>query len=118
MLYRAADSVTISAAKQGCFDAPCIRDTTMIRVTMIMVESVVVLTDKVNVVTCTALLIFSGIQTGTTSKTENPMPVAESPCQHTSNLEHTDQPMEATFKMSGITTALQLQLQMIQQRQT
>ena len=44
--YKAADSVMISAAKWGCFEAPGIQDTRRIRVTMIMVESVVVPTDK------------------------------------------------------------------------
>ena len=108
----------ISAAKWGCFEAPGIRDTMRIRVTIIMVESVVVPTDKTYVVTSTALLMFNGIQAGHTIIAKNAMPVAESPCQNTSHLEYTDQPIEATFKMSGITAALQLQLQMIQQRQT
>ena len=116
MVYRTADSVMISAAKRGCFEVPGIRDTRRIRRTMIMVESVVVLTDKAYVVTCTAVPMFDGIHAGHTWMAKNANPVAESPCQHTSNAEHTDQPMEATFKMSGITAALQLQLQMIQQR--
>jgi hypothetical protein len=64
IVYRAADSVIISAARRGCFEAPGIRDTRRIRVIMIMVESVVVPTDKAYVVTCTALLMLSGIQAG------------------------------------------------------
>jgi hypothetical protein len=46
IVYRAADSVMISATKRGCFEVPGIRDTRRIRVTMIMVERVVALTDK------------------------------------------------------------------------
>ena len=118
MLYKAADSVMISAAKRGCFEAPGIRDTRMIRVTMIMVERVVVPTDNAYVVAATAVPVFSVINTGPMSIIKYVMPIAESPCQYTSNLEYTDQPMEATFKMSGITAILQLRLQMIQQRQT
>ena len=118
IVYRTADSVIISAAKRGCFEAPGIRDTRRIRVTMMMVESVVVLTDRTYVVTSTALQILDGIQAGYTTRAKKAMPVTKSPCQYSSNLENTDQPMEATFNMSGIIAALQLQLQMIQQRQT
>ena len=46
MEYRAADSVMISAAKRGCFEAPGIRDTRRIRMTMILVETLVVATDN------------------------------------------------------------------------
>jgi hypothetical protein len=46
MVYRRADSMTISAARWGFFEAPGIRDTKRIRVTMIMVHTVVVPTDK------------------------------------------------------------------------
>jgi hypothetical protein len=82
MVYRAADSVIISAAKGGFFEAPGIRDTRRIRVTMIMVERVVVPTDKAYVVTLTILPTFPGIQAGYSSMTTNAMPVAESPCQY------------------------------------
>ena len=117
-VYRLADSVIISAAKRGCVEAPGIRDTKRIRVTMIIVESVVVLTDKVYVVTCISVERFTGTLTGATFTTKSPMPVTKIPCQHTSNLQHTDLPMDATFKMKGIASNFQLQLQMIQQRQT
>jgi hypothetical protein len=80
-VYRAADSVIISAAKRGFFEAPGIRDTRRIRITMIMVESVVVPTDKVYVVTSTALLMPTGNQAGYTWRTKYAMPVAKSPCQ-------------------------------------
>ena len=90
ILYRSADSVMISAAKRGPFEAPGIRDTRMIRVTMIMVESVVVPTDKAYVVACMALEMFTGIQAGYTRMTKHEMPVAKSPYQYTSNSEHTD----------------------------
>ena len=76
MVYRTADSVIISAARWGCLEAPGIRDTKRIRVTMIMVESVVVPTDKAYVVTSTAVPIFNGNQTGTTRRTKNAIPVA------------------------------------------
>ena len=75
--------------------------------TMIMVEIVVVPRDKAYAVTSAARQILNGIQTGTTARTKYTMLIAENPRQHTSNLEHIDQPMEATFKMSRITTALQ-----------
>jgi hypothetical protein len=80
IVYRAADSVIISAAKRGCFEAPGIRDTRRIRVTMIMVENVVVPTDKAYVVTCTALMMLPGIEAGHTVMTNNAIPVAKSPC--------------------------------------
>ena len=67
---------------------------------MIMVERVVVPTDKAYVLISTAPQTLSGIQAGYTWMAKYAMPVAESPCQYTSNSEHTDQPMEATFKMS------------------
>jgi hypothetical protein len=118
IVYRAADSVIISAAKRGCFEASGIRDTRRIRVTMIMVESVVVPTDKAYVVTCTALPMLTEIQPGYTWRAKFAMPVAKSAHQETSSLEYMDQPMEATFNMNGVTAALQLQLQMIQHRQT
>jgi hypothetical protein len=50
----------------------------MIRVTMMMVESVVVLTDKAYVVSITALLIVIGIQAGYTTRAKYAMPVAKS----------------------------------------
>jgi hypothetical protein len=65
-VYRTAASEMISAAKRGCFEAPGIRDTMRIRVIMIMVESVVVPTDRVYVVTCIELLILNGNQAGHT----------------------------------------------------
>jgi hypothetical protein len=46
MVYRTADSVMISAAKRGFFEAPGRRDTRKIRVTMRMVQTVVVPADK------------------------------------------------------------------------
>jgi hypothetical protein len=46
MEYKTADSMIISAAKRGCFDAPGIRDIRRIRVIMIIVEAVVVATDN------------------------------------------------------------------------
>ena len=79
MVYRTADSVINSAAKGGFFEAPGIRDTSRIRVTMIMVESVVVLTDKVYVVTDIALTRLFEIQAGYTAMINNAMPVAEVP---------------------------------------
>jgi hypothetical protein len=81
IVYRAADSVIISAAKRGCFEAPGIRDTWRIRVTMIMVDSVVVPTDKVYVVDCTALPMLTGIQAGYTWMAKYAIPVTKSPCQ-------------------------------------
>jgi hypothetical protein len=81
IVYRAADSVIISADKRGFFEAPCIRDTRRIRVTMIRVESVVVPTDKAYVVTFTAVQIFCGIKAGHTMKAKYAMPVAKSCCQ-------------------------------------
>jgi hypothetical protein len=117
-VYRAADSVIISAARRGFCEAPGIRDTRRIRVTMIIVESVVVPTDKAYVVTSTELPMLTGIQVGYTWMTKYAMPVAKVPVSKTSNLEYTDQLMEVTFNMSGMTAALQLQLQMIQHRHT
>jgi hypothetical protein len=81
IVYRAADSVIISAAKRGFLEAPGIRDTRRIRVTIMMVESVVVPTDKAYVVTCTALPMVIGIQAGHTTMAKEVMPVAESSCQ-------------------------------------
>ena len=76
--YKAADSVMISAAKRGCFEAPGIRDTKRIRVTMMMVETVVVATDNAIPEIWTALAMCGGIQTGHTEMTKYAMPVAES----------------------------------------
>jgi hypothetical protein len=50
--------------------------------------------------------------------TKNAMPVAENQCQQIPISAHMDEPMEAIFKMSGMPANFQLQLQMIQQRQT
>jgi hypothetical protein len=76
-VYRTADSVIISAAKRGAFEAPGNRDTRRIRVTIIMVERLVVPTDKAKLVSAIALPIFAEIQTGTNSMTKYAMPVAE-----------------------------------------
>jgi hypothetical protein len=77
MEYRAADSMMISAAKRGCFEAPGIRDTRRIRVTMITVETVVVPTDNVIHKISTSSMICCGIQTGITTMTKHAMPAAE-----------------------------------------
>jgi hypothetical protein len=77
MESKAADSVMISAAKRGCFEAPGMRDTRRIRVTMIMVEKDVVVTDNAIQEICTALLICGGIQTGHMAITKCARPAAE-----------------------------------------
>jgi hypothetical protein len=46
MEYRAADSVIISAAERSCFEVPGIRDTRTMRITMMIVQRVVVPTDN------------------------------------------------------------------------
>jgi hypothetical protein len=80
-VYRTADSVMISAAKRGCFEAPGIRDTRMIRVTIRIVDRVVVPTDRAYEVTSKSVQMVAGIQAGYTRVTKNAIPVAESPCQ-------------------------------------
>jgi hypothetical protein len=49
-------------------------------VTMIMVESVVVPTDKAYVVAFTALAMLAGSQAGDTVSAKHAVPVAKSPC--------------------------------------
>ena len=78
MEYKAADSVMISAAKRGCFEAPGIRDTRRIWVTMIMVETVVVVTDNITEEIRRALITCGGNQTGDTARAKIEIPVTES----------------------------------------
>jgi hypothetical protein len=77
MEYKAADSMMISAAKWSCFEAPGIRDTRTIRVTMIMVETVVVPTDNAIQEISTPSGICVGIQAGYTESANCVRPAAE-----------------------------------------
>jgi hypothetical protein len=85
---------------------------------MTIVETAVVATDNVKEVIITPLEISGEIQTGAITMTKFAMPVAEGRCQETSSSDDMDKPMEPTFKTSGTPANFQLQLQMIQQRQT
>jgi hypothetical protein len=58
----------------------------------------------------------AAVEAGSTTMAKHTIPEAESPCQHISRSEITDQPMEHMFKISGMTAAFQSQI--IQQRQT
>jgi hypothetical protein len=78
MVYKAADSMMISAAKRGCLVAPGIRDTRRIRVTMMTVETVVVVTDNAIQEMRTAREICGGTQMGHIASAKFAMPVAES----------------------------------------
>jgi hypothetical protein len=77
MEYKAADSMMISAAKWSCFEAPGIRGTRTIQVTMIMVETVVVPTDNAIQEISTPAAICVGIQAGYTAITKFVRPAAE-----------------------------------------
>jgi hypothetical protein len=118
--YKAADSMMISAAKRGPFDVPGIRETRRIRVTIMMVEAVVVPTDNAMEAIRRGLLICSGIQTGQINRAKYAMPAAENSVRSPRQILCTlaDTPMEATFKASGTPTTFQLWLQTIQVRHT
>jgi hypothetical protein len=118
IVYKAADSMMISAAKWSCFDAPGIRDTRKTWVTMMMVEEVVVPTDNAIEQIWTALLMGGGIQAGHTKIAKYPMPVAESNVRTQVKCRMPAWPMEVMFKMSGTAVTFQQWLDIIQQRQT
>jgi hypothetical protein len=83
MEYKAADSVIISAAMRGCFDAPGIWDTRRIWVTMIIAEAVVVATDRaMQEIITSAFSIWPGAWTWHTALEKYAIPVAEfwEPC--------------------------------------
>jgi hypothetical protein len=76
--YKAADSAIISAAKWGCFTAPGTQDIRTMRVTIIMVEVVVVAADNATREISGALKICSGIQAGHTWNAKATRPAADS----------------------------------------
>jgi hypothetical protein len=85
---------------------------------MILVEVAVVATDRATQDSRIALIVCAGIKAGQTKMAKNAMPLAERDVRSLKVQIVRDIKMEATFKMSGIPTTFQLQLETIQHRQT
>jgi hypothetical protein len=75
--YSIADSTRISITIHGSRLAPSIRDTIIIRMTIITVNSTVVATDSAYELSVTGLKVVYGIGSGVTSRPNSVIPRAE-----------------------------------------